>query len=217
MKIRWNNQWVDLRGVPEVFVEDPEDEGSYLPSKIYVGEADPAVGGDIPYVWLKPSDLNSAATVTFDDTGLTVATGATVQDALESLDGQFTYGTYTPTVNQGGSVATSSVTGRYIQVGKVVHYWGKATVSAAGVTNNAVYVTAPVSQHASYHYDVAIGTGSINDSGTQYMSALCRFVGSSAIGFFKTNNDAESWIGQNPNFALANNDRIGWSVTYEAA
>lgn len=62
MKIRWNDEWVDLRGVPEVFVEDPEDPGNYVTSKIYVGETDPAVGGDVPYVWLQPSALSAPPT-----------------------------------------------------------------------------------------------------------------------------------------------------------
>lgn len=43
----------------EVYVEDPDVPGSFIRSKIYVGETDPAVGGDVPYVWIKPSDLPS--------------------------------------------------------------------------------------------------------------------------------------------------------------
>lgn len=57
VKIKWNGELIDLRGVSEVFVEDPEDPGNYVASKIYVGETDPAVGGDVPYVWLQPSAL----------------------------------------------------------------------------------------------------------------------------------------------------------------
>lgn len=63
MKIRWDNEWRDLRGIPEVFVEDPADPGSYVPSKIFVGEEDPAYGGEVPYVWMKPSEIGGLGQV----------------------------------------------------------------------------------------------------------------------------------------------------------
>lgn len=65
MKIRWNNEWIDIAGVPEVFVEDPEDPGNYLHSKIYIGEIDPGVGGDNPYVWLQPSEISGVIPIQF--------------------------------------------------------------------------------------------------------------------------------------------------------
>jgi hypothetical protein len=56
-KMRWNDQWLDLRSPPVVFVEDPEDPGNYHASKLFLGETDPGVGGDVPYAWIPPSDL----------------------------------------------------------------------------------------------------------------------------------------------------------------
>lgn len=220
MKIRWNNEWVDMRALPGIFVEDPEDPGNYVASEIYIGETDPVVAGEVPYAWIKPSDFTSASTVTFDDTGLVVATGGTVQDALESLDGQFTYANYTPTISQSATVTTSALYARYIHIGKFVQAYGYAVVSSAGTTNQPVQVTLPATASSVYNVSVLdnlLGPGMVADTGTIWNPVLCALRGTGAIGFVKSYDANESWVGQNPNFALASGDRIGWNITYEAA
>ena len=55
--------WVEVgagSGVSDVFVEDPEDPGTYVESQLYVGDTDPAIGGEVPYIWLDPSTLGGA-------------------------------------------------------------------------------------------------------------------------------------------------------------
>jgi len=52
-------------GGTEVFVEDPGAPGTYVPSTVYFGEADPAIGGSDPYAWI---DLTGIAEEVVSDT-----------------------------------------------------------------------------------------------------------------------------------------------------
>jgi len=47
----------------EVYVEDPNDPGTYVQAPLYIGETDPAIGGDDPYVWVDPTVLADPATL----------------------------------------------------------------------------------------------------------------------------------------------------------
>jgi hypothetical protein len=213
-KINWNGTIYDLRGVPEVFVEDPEDPGNYITSKIYVGETDPAVGGDVPYVWMKPSDISSAGGITFDDTGLTVVTGSTVQDALEAVDTEFAFASYTPTFTQVGALTTSSLVARYVQIGKLVFVYVNAVFSSAGTAGTSITTSLPVTASTG---GMSRGVGQVTDAGTGDYTGFTRFTTATAATIVHGNANTIQGIGQNPSFAVASGDTLTMTAIYEAA
>lgn len=131
------------------------------------------------------------------------------------------YQSYTPTISQNGARTTSALTARYVQVGKMVHAWGRATVSNAGTAGNEINVTLPVTASAdAIGLHIYVGTGAVVDTGTIYMPVMCRLRGSpvTLLGFVKTNADVDAMVGETgPSFALASGDIITWNVVYEAA
>lgn len=131
------------------------------------------------------------------------------------------YVDYTPTVSQNGARTTSSLVARYRQDGKMVHAWGRATVSNAGTAGNEINVSLPVTASAdAIGLPIFAGTGSVLDLGTLFMPVLCRLRGSpvTLLGFVKTNADVDAMVGESgPSFALASGDVISWNVVYEAA
>lgn len=166
------------------------------------------------------SSAGDIAAKDITDFALTILDDANAAATLATL-GISTYTAYVPTITQSATITTSSMEARYHQTGKHVHAWGRATASSAGTANNPIVVALPVTASSSYNFAAAIdntvGTGIVADVGTIWMPAVACLVSTSAISFTKTNGDAESRIGNTPNFAIASGDRISWNITYEAA
>lgn len=131
------------------------------------------------------------------------------------------YAGYTPTIKGGATtVTTSSLVARYMQIGKLVHAYGKAVVSSAGAANGAVTVTLPVAANTSS--DVyPCGTGDVQDisnANGRYRSLTANIVTSGGyIRFFRDAVVTDVEVGANPAFTLASGDVIAWGITYEAA
>lgn len=137
---------------------------------------------------------------------LTALTGAEAGDLIG------VYQAYTPTIAQNGTRTTSSIAGRYMQVGKWVHCYGNATISNTGTAGQVLTVTVPVAASGGF------GHGLFYDASTtsQYPGTMI-FQSGTTIGLYVTGTTGNSAVGANPNVAVATGDALFWNVTYEAA
>lgn len=126
------------------------------------------------------------------------------------------YAAYDVTISQGGARTTSSEEARYVQVGKKVHCFGRAVISAAGSAGSSLTISLPV---AAAGLDRVAGSGMFYDASADDMYALVARVSSTTttIDFFTTTTVGGNAFGNQPSLAVASGDSIQWSVTYEAA
>lgn len=137
-------------------------------------------------------------------------------------DGTLTsaWSTYTPVLSADSGTPTignGSVTGRYKQLGKMVHVRGIMTVGSTTAAAGGWYLSLPVTAHATGN---AIGSAYLRDvsaAGAGHfigISAVLGATSTSRIAFYtQANNQVTS---ANP-FAWASGDTINFSLTYEAA
>lgn len=127
--------------------------------------------------------------------------------------------TWTPTVTQSASVPVTITRAKYIQIGKTVHIEAFILVSGAGgVAGNAVIVGGlPVNCAAGSIFH-PIGVGILFDtSATDDFTGICRFPGTNnTLGFSSTRANGALGV-VSFTAALAANDQVQLSGTYEAA
>lgn len=134
-----------------------------------------------------------------------------VGDLLDAL----IFSNYTPAISQNGARTTSSLSGRYVQVGKLVIAYGNAVVSNAGTAGHSVRATVPVTAAAAAVGQV-VGSGWILDAGTAAYASSLRLLNDTTLEFYTGANTSGNPVGVGPSFALANTDQIFWQVVYEA-
>lgn len=156
-----------------------------------------------------------------DATGLYVVCADIEECGITPEFGAYTDYSASVVLNQAGARTTSSTIAHYVQYGKMVHYWGRVTCSQAGSAGALISISLPVAAHASLveNPQMVIGGGYVEDVGAALYPALCRVNSASASSmvFVRTEVSADTNIGTSPSFALANNDKVQWNVTYEAA
>jgi len=123
--------------------------------------------------------------------------------------------TFTPTVTQGVAVAATVTYARYWLTNNTVIVQVAFAITGAGTNGIAIVISGfpaaiqPVNAAA----DSVIGVGIIRNSGTAfYHGAMIRF-GVNDFRFLAHNT--VNFIGGNPTFALANNDKISFQASYE--
>jgi len=132
-----------------------------------------------------------------------------------------TWSTWTPTVTQSGTVSTfTTLTARYIQIGKKVTATVYLVVNNAGTVAgaNAITVSLPVNTSNVNQFQV-IGCGHIfdNSAGLRY-PALITQNSASTVNFRSTQTHANSTLGADDfTAALATNDIISFTIDYEVA
>lgn len=127
--------------------------------------------------------------------------------------GTFDWVTWNPVVYQNGIVAANNLDTRYIIIGgNTIMYYCRISITGAGVGGNLIRI-----RNLPYNLNtgarIAIGTISITDSGTATYSGIVEPNGAiNEIAFRSPHTNA--YIGANPNFALANTDVIGFTMSY---
>lgn len=120
---------------------------------------------------------------------------------------------YTPTLTQSATVASSWSWSRYARFGRLIIWAFGGSATAAGTTANAVLLSLPVTAAASVN--IVIGHGSINDVGTSSYTGSWKMSGTTQIGLVR--DGSTNFVGVSPLFALANLDTLEGFVIYEAA
>jgi hypothetical protein len=144
-----------------------------------------------------------------------------LQDAVvatETTLGVSAWTTWTPTITQSGAVAATVTKARYKIVNKICHVEVLLAVTAAGTGNNPIYIAGqPAAMQSVWiGYWAVLGTGMIQDAGTAYYVGAVLAVAATQWAFMRDGASA-GYIGQDPNFALANTDAIAINATYEVA
>lgn len=175
-------------------------------------------------------DANSILIATADNTPIALPVGASTflgrkvsgdVSAMSVAEAGALLGAYTdfvPTFTQSGALTTSSLTARYNQIGKRVHFAGRCTFSNAGTGNNPIRMTLPVAMLSALGSDTGcVGNGMFTDGGTALYGFNALAVSTTSVEFYVNTVTAGLPLGQNPNMAVANNDQLRWDFTYEAA
>lgn len=146
---------------------------------------------------------------------------ASIKARLDRLEGK-SYGgrwvDWTPTVTQSGAVTVTVTEAKYCLIGKVCHIYAKLAITGTGTGANAITVGAtPVAAQPA----VAAGEGMVHGQAWVQDAATANYYGlavnSSAADWIFVDTNTRGYIGTNPNFALANTDKIFFSATYRVA
>jgi hypothetical protein len=134
------------------------------------------------------------------------------------------YTAYTPTLSSsggGGAVSNGTIVGRYVQIGKFVHYAGRlilGTLTSFG--SGILWVSLPVT--AANSGTLLVGNGyAFDQSASVVCPTLVIAVGTSTMRF--TSSATYNSVGQDVSgttpfpFSWAVSDELNWNVTYEAA
>lgn len=122
---------------------------------------------------------------------------------------------FTPTIKQGSTVlTTSTLSARYIAIGKLVHLTVYAVLSSAGSAGTVISLTAPA---GAVPTGDPVPAGSFNyfDSGVAHYSGMAIYA--PASGFIGQGYGQSSAMGAAPSFTAASGDRIYMQATYEIA
>jgi hypothetical protein len=174
------------------------------------GTTDHAIGAKIASIFVPQ---HYAALV--DGTGF--STGTTSVGIPAAAVKQEAWTTYTPTWTASGTAPVKNngtITGKYIQIGKTVHY---IIYFSAGSTTTYGTGTYAFSLPVTAENDVVSYTGSayLLDSGTSHYSVVSRITaGASTVVLY---NQSSQQIGATNPFTFAQNDRIDISGTYQVA
>jgi hypothetical protein len=123
--------------------------------------------------------------------------------------------TWTPAIVQSGARTVTVTHARYLEIGKMVIAKANLTITQTGSAGNAISCSLPL-QHAATG-DIALGSFFYIRTGVTRYVGTClannNFT-SPGIIFHQTGPNV---LGVDPNFATANDDRLTFTVTYEAA
>lgn len=149
-----------------------------------------------------------------------VSKDRTIFKWLVSLDSPIypSWAVFTPTVKQGvtSDIAKTVTYSKYVTVGKMVTWNFVLVVTGSGTAGSAMSLTTPV--NAASSSAITSGTGFIYDSDvtTRYGGEwIGNGLSNNVIVFVGDWSGGNAW-GTLPNLALASNDRISGSITYEA-
>jgi hypothetical protein len=124
---------------------------------------------------------------------------------------------WTPTVTQSGSVTFTITFCRYIVQDNVVNIRGRLAITSAGTGNNNIVIGAGPAAIAPANAQNIMGGIRVTDTGTaDYVGALLWNSSTQLVGQVHSTG-ATTFIGVNPNFALASGDIIGFFAVYERA
>lgn len=130
--------------------------------------------------------------------------------------------TFTPTIQQGGAIAKTTVRSSFEKKGRSVKFNGHVNLTAAGVGGNNILVSVPAAMVAPSN--LVIGEGFIYDASHGVNIPLLAIAISSAnIGFIYAEARTGGIVGAaadpvfSPSaFQLASGDAILWNVNYES-
>jgi hypothetical protein len=155
------------------------------------------------------ADAFSRLAVGANDLFLTAASG---ESTGLKYAGDWT--SYTPVITQNATLTTTVSYAKYQQVGKMVTVQVQLSITSAGTGNNIIVVTLPINMSSSSE-DRSYGSFMYKDSGTAYYQGSV--IGSSASAVKFVVHNSQNFLGSVPNFAAANGDAIGFTISYEVA
>lgn len=125
---------------------------------------------------------------------------------------------WTPTFTQSVAVTATINYARYTVIGWTVHLVGNITFTSGGTAgNNIIMGGLPVNNANVFGADVYNVAGHFFylDSGTASYNGHVYGRANNNVAFIDWSTN--SFLGISPNFAIANNDRLGFNITYEKA
>ena len=124
---------------------------------------------------------------------------------------------YTPTLTQSGAVTKTVTSARYMKVGRMVTAVVYLTCTGSGTASNPVLIGLPVAAAA---INLRVGVGQIVDASAGFVAynGIAEILTTTTVRLWPASTDSGDVLG-NVVFtaALANNDQVHISVTYEAA
>lgn len=125
---------------------------------------------------------------------------------------------WTPTVTQSVGVTVTVSYAKYMIIGNVAIVLVRLTCTTAGTTNNNIVIGGQpaIIQPVDTGANAVIGSGMILDIGAGHYQGSLIAVGATDFRF-RRDDATNSYVGQSPNFALANTDQIGFQAAYEVA
>ena len=141
-----------------------------------------------------------------------------IEQVVRAFFGWQTWTDWTPTVTQDVAVAATVTEAKYTVIGKVCHIYARLAITGAGTGNNPILISGyPTAVTPAWKdQDASVGTCMIVDNGTGLYPGMVTTDGTGA-NFVLRDANTGAPLGQAPNFALANNDSIGFSATYRVA
>lgn len=155
---------------------------------------------------------NQAFILVEDITGAIWPVGSPVTTSLFSSEAWLDY---LPTLTQSVTVTHTVNYSRYIKLGRTVTWVFRLTVTGAGTTNNRISLNLPF---VAFGFANLQGAGSVYDNSTttNYVCAITSAAASAANITFEIDGVSTDGWGVSPNLALAANDVVRGSITYEA-
>jgi len=149
-----------------------------------------------------------------DDTMATAsATNIPTAESVVAYIGEWQ--AWTPVVSQGGATnITYTGSGKYIKTGSTVTATANLTITGAGVGSNIVIVSGFPETIADTNI-LPVGSGIFYDDSTVQRYGCIPYTNGQTIYFLacSTNNE----VGQSPSSALATDDKISFTITYQVA
>jgi hypothetical protein len=128
--------------------------------------------------------------------------------------------TFTPTLYQNASVASTPIDGvYYVQDGKI-HIMATVQATAAGNAGFGVQILIPLPSSFApakgVDASIPLGVFAVVDQGTAFYHGYAYYNGIllSSLSFLGLRDGGGGAIGGDPNFALANTDRVSINLTY---
>lgn len=173
-----------------------------------------AAGGRIPALKLQRSSDGNSAEVRFVADTLYLQTGG--MDILGA------WGSYTPTFYLGANaigVGDGSVVGRYMQIGKTVHFYAQLNVgsSTSFPADDTITSTLPVSGQQTSMGGLAIGLATATDGSITRNGLASVVVAAHRVGFYGFNDAYATATAPVALYPPAAGKYIIFSGTYEAA
>lgn len=135
---------------------------------------------------------------------------------LERVEGGGAWSDWLPTLTQSGSVSVSVAYARYTTIKRSVILQARLTITSAGTAGNSIVVGGIPAVIAPVTYGNqadARGVFTFLDNGNTWYTGSVYPVSASKLAFMSYGNG--NLFGITPNFAVANNDRLGISVVWE--
>lgn len=125
------------------------------------------------------------------------------------------WASWSPTLTQSGSVTKTVSSGVYMRVGRLIVATCRLAVTGSGTTNNTITVSLPVNAADT---SGRMGTGEIYDaSGASIYRGIAVAQSATTVALRRTDGTSASYIGVDPNFALASGDEVNFHLTYQGA
>ena len=164
-----------------------------------------------------PSTISGDANVSATEFGYLDGVTSALQTQINGkLTTPGAWTSYTPTVGQNNaSIAKTVNYAKYTQIGKLVIVQVAVSFTAAGTTNTPVYATLPIAAASAVSY-APNGAFLYEDAGTAFYAGTAGLISDTSTVYFWVHNSGNS-LGHVPTFAVANGDKLSFSMMYEVA